>query len=151
MTISIDTNLIAALWNDNDAWNAVAVQLLGNLVAQQRLVVFGAVYAELMAGPLRDEPALDAFFIDTGIAIDWSMDEEIWRVAGRAYLGYVRRRKGSGGRDARRILPDFLIGAHALVRGYSLLTIDHKDFAAAFPSLHVIAAGEAGDATVTAS
>jgi hypothetical protein len=140
MTISVDTNLIAALWNDNDSMNAVAVEVLGNLVAHEKLVVSGAVYAELMAGPLRDETALDMFFKDTGIEVDWSMEEEIWREAGRAYLGYVRRRKGSGGGDARCILPDFLIGAHALVRGYSLLTIDHKHFAAAFPALQVIAA-----------
>ena len=32
---------------------------------------------------LRDEASLDMFFADTGIKIDWTLDEEIWRVAGR--------------------------------------------------------------------
>jgi predicted nucleic acid-binding protein len=66
------------------------------------------------------------------------VDEETWRVAGRAYLGYTERRKSSGGESPRRILADFLIGAHALVRGYSLLTIDYRHYAAAFPTLTII-------------
>ena len=111
MTISIDSNVIAALWNNDDPLNAVALQLLSNYRAHEKLVVSGPVYSELMAGPLRDEASLDLFFRDTGIAIDWSIEEEIWREAGRAYAGYVLRRKSSGGEPPRRILTDFLIGA----------------------------------------
>jgi len=114
--------------------------MLGNLAEHERLVVSGPVYAELMAGPLRDETSLDMFFGDTGIEVDWAMDEDIWREAGRAYLRYVRRRKSSGGGEARRILTDFLIGAHALVRNYSLLTMNAEDFAATFPTLPIITA-----------
>jgi predicted nucleic acid-binding protein len=140
MTISIDSNVIAALWDVDHAMNAAAVEMLGRLTLRERLMVSGPVYAELMAGPLRDEASLDLFFKDTGIEIDWAMDEEIWREAGRAYLAYVQRRKTSRGGDARRILPDFLIGAHALVRGYSILTLDGGDYRTAFPSLAIIAA-----------
>jgi predicted nucleic acid-binding protein len=140
MTISIDTNVIAALWKNDHSLNAVAVQMLGNLAARERLVISGPVYAELMAGPLREEESLDMFFSDTGIEVDWAMDEDIWREAGRAYLGYVRRRKLSAGGEARRILTDFLIGAHALVRNYSLLTMNAEDFAVNFPALPIISA-----------
>jgi hypothetical protein len=138
MTISIDSNVIAALWNDKDALNEVAVRIFGNLTDHESLVVSGPVYSELMAGPLRDEASLDLFFADTGIKIDWTMDEQIWRVAGRAYDGHALRRKKSGAGPPRRILADFLIGAHALVRGYSLLTIDYQHYAAAFPTLPTI-------------
>jgi predicted nucleic acid-binding protein len=101
-------------------------------------MVSGPVYSELMAGPLRDEASLDLFFADTGIKIDWTMDEEIWRVAGRAYDGHTLRRKKSGSGPPRRILADFLIGAHALVRDYSLLTIDYEHYEIAFPALRII-------------
>jgi hypothetical protein len=138
MTISIDTNVIAALWKNDYSLNAVAVQVLGNLSAHERLVVSGSVYAELMAGPLRDEASLDHFFDDTGIEIDWAMEEQIWREAGRAYLAYVQRRKTSRGGNARQILTDFLIGAHALVRGYTMLTLNGEDFSTAFPTLRII-------------
>jgi predicted nucleic acid-binding protein len=140
MTISIDTNVIAALWKDDHSLNAAAVQVLGRLAARERLLVSGPVYAELMAGPLRNEASLDMFFGDTGIDVDWAMDEKIWREAGRAYLAYVQRRKTGRGGDARRILTDFLIGAHALVRGYTMLTMNEEDFAIAFPKLPIIAA-----------
>ena len=138
MTISIDSNVISALWNNDDPLNAVAGSILDNLIAQEKLVVSGPVFSELMAGPLKDEASLNVFFADTGIDVDWTMDEEIWRVAGRAYSGYSQRRIRSGGTPPRRILADFLIGAHALVRGYSLLTIDYRHYAAAFPTLPTI-------------
>ena len=140
MTISIDTNVIAALWKDDHSMNAVVVEMLGGLIAHEKLVVSGPVYAELMAGPLRDEASLDHFFEDTGIDVDWELDEEIWREAGRAFRAYVQRRQASQGGEARRILTDFLIGAHAQVRGYTVLTLDCDDFAAAFPTLPILSA-----------
>lgn len=138
MTTSIDSNAIAALWNNGDPLNEIAIRILGEARMQGMLVVSAPVYSEVMAGPLRDEASLDMFFADTGIEIDWVLEEEIWREAGRAYRGYTRRRKSSGGDAPRRILADFLIGAHALVRGYSLLTVDYRHFAAAFPTLTII-------------
>jgi predicted nucleic acid-binding protein len=36
---------------------------------------------------------------------------------------------------SRRILPDFLIGAHAVVRGYRLLPLDERLYRSAFPAL----------------
>ena len=38
----------------------------------------------------------------------------------------------------RRILADFLIGAHALQNGYGLLTLDERFFHAAFPHLSLM-------------
>jgi predicted nucleic acid-binding protein len=138
MTISIDSNVIAALWNKDDPLNVTALQILRNLPGHEKLVASGPVYSELMAGPLRDETCLDLFFADTGIEIDWTIEEAIWREAGKAYLGYTDRRKSRDGKSPRRILADFVIGAHALVRGYSLLTIDYRHYAAAFPTLPTI-------------
>jgi predicted nucleic acid-binding protein len=37
----------------------------------------------------------------------------------------------------RRILTDFLIGAHAFVNGYKLLTLDARVYEAAFPRLAI--------------
>jgi hypothetical protein len=138
MTISIDTNVIAALWNDEDPFNAVAVKMLGHARTEGKLVIPAPVYSELMAGPLRDEAALDSFFSVTDIAVEWTVGEEIWREAGRVYRGYAQRRNRSGGQLPRRILTDFLIGAHALSRGYALLTFDRRLYAAAFPKLKIL-------------
>jgi predicted nucleic acid-binding protein len=55
-------------------------------------------------------------------------------LAAKAFLAYRRR---GGGRRAP--LPDFYIGAHAPVRGYTLLTRDRRRYRSYFPSLRVIA------------
>lgn len=138
MTTSIDSNVIAALWSRDDATNVDAVKMLSLARKQGNLVVVGPVYSELMAGPLREEAALDAFFTETGIAVDWKIGEDVWREAGKAFRGYALRRVSSGAKLPRRILADFMIGAHAMLGGYTLLTIDGGIYSAAFPKLKII-------------
>lgn len=55
-------------------------------------------------------------------------------LAGQAHLAYRRR---GGARE--RTLPDFLIGAHAAVKGYRLLTRDARRYRQYFPDLDIIA------------
>jgi predicted nucleic acid-binding protein len=92
-----------------------------------------------MAAPERGEVFLDRFFRDTGILVDWRLDEVVWRAAGRAFRGYASRREKERPPGPRRILADFLIGAHAFHRGYRLLTIskDERIYRAAFPGLKI--------------
>ncbi|MDP3523207.1 MAG: type II toxin-antitoxin system VapC family toxin [Hoeflea sp.] len=54
--------------------------------------------------------------------------------AGRAFRIY---RNNGGSRE--RTLPDFLIGAHAVVRGHRLLTRDPAGYRSYFPMLDIIA------------
>jgi predicted nucleic acid-binding protein len=138
MTTSIDSNVIAALWNNADSFNEAALKRLGQVGKQGKLVVVAPVYSELMAGPLRGETALEEFFARTGIVVDWEIGEDVWREAGRAYRGYAVRRKRSGEGPPRRILADLVIGAHAFLLGYSLLTVDGSHYAAAFPRLKIL-------------
>lgn len=137
-TVSLDTNVVIALFNQDQALNKMALAAIERSRKTGRLVVCGPVYSELFGLPARTQPFLDAFFSAGGIELDWGFDEEVWREAGDAFQGYVERRVASTGLAPRRILADFLIGAHALVRGYSLLTIDFRHFRAAFPSLPII-------------
>ena len=57
-------------------------------------------------------------------------------VAGKAFLAYRRR----GGARVTP-LPDFYIGAHALVAGYRLLTRDARRYRTSFPRLEVTEPG----------
>lgn len=138
MTSSIDTNLIVALWWQGDAFNKVASQILSKARKAGALVLSAPVYAELMGDPARSEKELDEFLLETEIKTDWALEEDIWRAAGRAYKGYVQRRRASVGTVPRRMLTDFLIGAHAFARGYALLTLDRHLYAAAFPKLKIV-------------
>lgn len=138
MTTSIDTNLLVALWNEDDTLNKAAAKALGSI--REDLVICGVVYAELLAERGRTEEFLDNFFFETRIEVEWDLDQSIWRSAGNAFAGYSTRRRKSRSGTPRRILADFLIGAHAGVKGYTLVTLDDRLYRAAFPKLRLIRA-----------
>ena len=138
MTTAIDTNLISAFWNEDDALSRMAQGALEAALDQGMLVISGVVYAELLAAPGRTEAFLDKFCEETGIGVEWELEERIWREAGAAFRGYAARRRKQKGAEPRRILADFLIGAHALVKGYTLLTLDEGMYRAAYPRLGIV-------------
>ncbi len=143
MTTAIDTNVIIALWQTDDAFNTLAESMLERTGARGQLVIAAPVFAELMAAPGRAAPGrnvdlLEDFFRETGIRIDWVLDERAWRMAGAAFQAYAMRRRRSGEPAPRRILADFLIGAHALRFGYHLLTFDRKLYPTAYPELILV-------------
>jgi predicted nucleic acid-binding protein len=101
------------------------------------LVIPAPVYAELMASPTRSETFLDGFLEETGISVEWTMDEGIWRAAGLAFQHYAARRRNRRDSGPRRILADFVIGAYARQRRYRLLTLDDHYYRINFPDLAI--------------
>jgi predicted nucleic acid-binding protein len=93
-----------------------------------------------MAAPGRSATFVDRFCEETGIAVEWEIGERAWRAAGAAFQGYTARRRKQRSAEARRILADFVIGAHALVNGYKLLTLDAGIYQASFPKLAIATA-----------
>ena len=138
MITAIDTNVLVALWDRDDTLNSAAQAALDAAFNRGKLVISGAVFAELLAFPRRTEAFLDQFLADTGIAVDWGTNESIWRVTGKAFQKYANRRQKQKAGRPRRILADFLIGAHALENGCSLLTLDDGIYRAAFPKLQIV-------------
>ena len=138
MNTAIDTNVIVALWDRDHALNTIAQQALEVTLSRGQLVIAASVFAELLACPGRDEPFLNAFFRDTGITVEWILDEAIWRAAGLAFQAYADRRRKQRDSGPRRILADFLIGAHALQKKYHLLTLDGQIYRTAFPTLKIV-------------
>jgi predicted nucleic acid-binding protein len=137
VTTAVDTNVIVALWDADPAPSTAARSALDAALARGSLVVCAPVFAELMAAPGRTERFLDSFFGATGIHVDWTLEEAVWRSAGRAFQRYAaRRRKHRGG--PRGILADLLIGAHALEGGHRLLTLDDHLYRTAFPGLMLV-------------
>ena len=136
MTVALDTNVLSALWNDNDTLNRVAAEALQHIrKTEQTMAMCGVVYAELIGAPGRTEAFVDRFCEEAGIAVEWELRERIWRKAGVAFQEYATRRKKQSGAEPRRLLADFLIGAHALENGYKLLTLDGGMYQRAFPGL----------------
>ena len=135
MITAIDTNVIVALWANDPALSLAAQTALEAAFRRGGLVVAAPVFAELIAAPERTEAFVSTLLEENGIAIDWNLDEPIWRAAGRAFQAYAERRRQQRDHGTRRILADFLIGAHAQVRGYRLLSLDERLYRAAFPTL----------------
>jgi len=135
MTTAVDTNVIISLWDRDRTLSSAAQTALEAAFHRGRLVISAPVYAELLAAPGRTEAFVDAFLEDTAIAIEWELEEMVWRTAGRAFQRYAERRRKQRDPGTRRILADFMIGAHAETRGYRLLTLDERVYRSAFPKL----------------
>jgi predicted nucleic acid-binding protein len=145
---SIDTNVIIGLLDDDDSFNIPAKRALQKAAAKGALVICAPVFVELCALPKQDEFSLDDFLSKVRIEVDWILNEEVWRKAGAANARHVARRRDSvqlpraqRGRHevgVKRVAADFLIGAHAMVRGAELLTFDKRVFRTYFPSIKVI-------------
>jgi predicted nucleic acid-binding protein len=138
MTTAIDTNVVTALWNNDDALNVRAQAALDDVFGRGRLVVSGVVYAELLAAPARTEEFVDRFLHTAAIDVEWEINERLLRAAGLAFRGYADRRRKQTGAEPRRILADFLVGAHAMLNNYRLLTLDTGMYHAAFPRLELV-------------
>jgi predicted nucleic acid-binding protein len=140
MTTAIDTNVIVALWDAEDSLHRLARAALDKVFNEGPLVITGAVYAELLAAPARTEEFLDRFCEDAQIEVEWDLSATIWKAARAAFQRYAARRRRQSGTASRRILADFVIGAHALVSGYRLLTPDAGLYKASFPKLEILTA-----------
>jgi predicted nucleic acid-binding protein len=137
VTTAIDTNVIVALWQSESAINRTAERALEAAFRRGSLVIAAPVFGELIAAPGRTEEFVNSFLEENGIAIDWDLNEAIWRSAARSFSAYAERRRKHRDTGAGRLLVDFLIGAHADVNGYRLLTMDERHYRAAFPKLRI--------------
>ncbi len=137
MRTAIDTNVVSALWSA-EPLAGQASQLLGQARSEGGLVISAVVYAELLAHPKATEEFIDKFLAATGVEIDFDFGEDVWRMAGRRFSQYAVRRRASRGGSSKRLLADFLVGAHALVRADRLLTADVGYYQSDFPELEIL-------------
>lgn len=137
MRTAIDTNVISALWSSEAVAGNTAV-ILDSAKKAGGLVVSPAVYAELLAYPRMKEKLADQFLEDTGILADFDLPRAVWIDAGRRFARYAERRRASAREGPRRLLVDFLIGAHALAQADRLMTLDPKRYERDFPELKLI-------------
>jgi predicted nucleic acid-binding protein len=130
---SLDTNVILAAFDPQDASHAGASALLEHL-ASHVLVLCPVVCAELAAS--RSWQGLRAFLDRAGVDVLWEMPPLLWERAGIAMGEYSRARRD--GLLPRRITADFLIGAHAEHHGLAIATLDPVVFRAVFKTTPLI-------------
>ncbi len=97
---------------------------------RQELVMSDVAYAELYAGiHLAERPAAEERRVQRLLAVNrietrMTSSLEVPKRAGEIYATYLRKR----GEEVKRILPDFLIGAHAELYSSRLVTWNPADF-----------------------
>ena len=128
MRVSIDTNIIVGIWADTPEGQRDALTLLQLQQDGDELLVCGVVYTELCASPGMTRPRVDAFLAATGTTLDSLMPPAAWADAADVNHAYQARRRQGGASGPKRVVPDFLIGAHALHRADRLMTRNSGDF-----------------------
>jgi len=134
---AIDTNIISAVWSGSARSGHVA-GVLAQAASEGALVICGPVYVELTAYPNATGQYLDQFLARTRVEVDFVIDEPVWRETAQRFAAYAHRRRKSGGGEAKRLLTDFIIGAHASLCADRLFTLDPDHFAKDFPDLRLI-------------
>ncbi len=143
MLTAVDTNVISALWSREPA--AVGMEKL--LFAARQgggIVVCAPVYAELLAYPGATRGFVEAFLLDTGVEVQVNLSLDVWSLTGEAFSTYAERRRRDRAGQPKRLLVDFLVGAHALIMTDRLLTLDPKRYRTAYPKLRLMPEDESG-------
>lgn len=135
MRTALDTNVISALWSQESTAQRI-VSRLGEAQRGGGLVICAPVYVELSAHPKVTMAFVDEFLRNTNIIVDFVLDEKVWKKAAEVFADYARRRRKTGG--PKRLLVDFIIGAHAALHADRLMTLDQGRYGKAFPTLKLL-------------
>ena len=101
-------------------------------------MISGPVFVELSAIPGLNFEYTEKALKESRVAVDFDLGEDVWRLAASRFSAYANRRRRSGGGSPKRLLVDFVIAAHALLKADRLMTRDAGRYAQDFPSLHLI-------------
>ena len=136
MTVLVDSNVLIDVAAADPVWGEWSRRALDQAGASESLIVNPIIYAEVSVAFERIEEV--EAVLPTASFKREQIPYEAAFLAGKAYLAY-RRRGGSSGSP----LPDFFVGAHAVVSGHRLLTRDARLYRTYFPRLGIIAPDDA--------
>jgi predicted nucleic acid-binding protein len=105
---------------------------------QGALVVSAPVFVELSAIPAVSAQLVEKLLREMSIPIDFDLGEDVWKLAATNFSAYAIRRRRSGGGSPKRLLDDFIIASHALLKADRLMTRDANRHATDFPNLRLI-------------
>lgn len=137
MKTALDTNILSALWSTEPGCTRI-IETLQRARSLGAIVISGPVYVELAAHPTAPRNFVDKFLSETGIAVEFLLDEPVWRKAAEAFRTYAQRRRKCGGASPKRLLADFLIAAHASLHADRLYTLDPGRYQQDFPNLRLL-------------
>lgn len=132
--VAVDTSVLVDLFG-GDARADAAENALRDALAQGPVVACDIVVSEVVAGLGQGSQLMDALE-EAGIAFSALEFRSAVRAGEMQRRWQERARSGASG--PRRSVPDFLVGAHALLQCHALITRDAAFFRDYFKGLKVI-------------
>ena len=130
-TTLVDSNVILDIVTEDPEWMDWSAEALERIAESARLVINPLVYAEVAIGFSNIED------VDDAVPEEYFAREPLpWEAAFLAGQAFLQYRRQGGARVYP--LPDFYIGAHAAVAGYTLLTRDQRRYRSYFPKLQLV-------------
>ncbi len=130
MRTLVDTNVILDVITNDPKWRDWSSSALRDAAEHSALTINPIIFAEVSMKFDRIEDAGRAL-VDFGRL---PLSYEAGFLAGKAFLAYRRR-----GGTKRSPMPDFYVGAQALVERMRLLTRDATRYRTYFPALEILA------------
>ena len=131
MITAIDTNVLLDVFLPDKKYVDRSAALLRQAYDEGALVICDVVYSELVP-QFNDRSLLDSTLARINVTLS-SMDSNVAYVAGEKWGLY---RKVGGKKE--RIITDFLIGAHALLKADRFLTRDRGFYKKYFQDLKIL-------------
>lgn len=129
--VLVDSNVLLDIMNQSPMWYAWSAAAFARAANTGRLIINPIVYSEISVN-FDSIEELDATLPKHTIERE-PLPFEASFLAGKAYLQYRRL-----GGTKLSLLPDFLIGAHAAVEGYQILTRDRARYRTYFPKVFLL-------------
>ncbi len=128
----LDSNVVLDVLFEESEWHGWSIRRLTTDLDNGGIVINPVVFAE--ASPrFESHAALFRELLQLGVAFE----QVPWEAAFAAGKAHAYYRRAGGARE--RVLPDFLIGAHASVGRFRIMTRDPVRYRTYFPSLDIIA------------
>ena len=132
MGVLVDSNVLLDVFTDDPTWGSWSSERLARVLDAEPVVIDPIVYAEVSVG-FSEIELLDEL-LPAPLFTRESLPYPAGFLAVKAFVAYRR----NGGQHPTP-LPNFYIGAHALVSGHVLLTRDRRGYETYFPKLPLIA------------
>lgn len=130
MITAVDTNILLDVFLPDKKFASGSSELLKLAYDEGALVICDIVYAELVP-QFEKRSMLDSTLSTISVSLS-SIDKDVVFLAGERWKVY---RKSGGKR--KRIITDFLIGAHAMIKAERFLTRDRGFYKSYFPELRI--------------
>lgn len=131
MKTAVDTNVLLDLLTDDPEFGERSREFLRRALQAGTVVICEVVYSELAAAFKGNREKLDEFLSELGIQFEAS-DREALVLAGSLWRAQGRKS------HAGRVLPDFVVGAHAKLHADRLLSRDRGFYRGVFSGLKVV-------------